>query len=122
VNFRRVANVPARAIRKSVFESIEAVDPTSHQQSYELRHPYARSGPRLRPSTAKEAPAAFAAYEQEDQSESGVRTGMRVRHGRFGLGTVVGIEDQGDDFKVTVKFNAGGTKKLMAKFAGLEPA
>jgi DNA helicase-2/ATP-dependent DNA helicase PcrA len=120
------STVASRFLEEIPAELMERVEPAAPaprwQQSYELRNPYARSGPRLRPGTMKEAPAAFAAYEQEDQSNSGVRTGMRVRHGRFGVGTVVGIEDQGDDFKVTVKFNAGGTKKLMAKFARLEPA
>ena len=47
---------------------------------------------------------------------------MRVRHKQFGVGTVVAVEDQGDDFKVTVKFPAAGTKKLMARYAGLEKA
>ncbi len=61
-------------------------------------------------------------YESEDQSRSGVRTGMRVRHRQFGVGTVLDIEEQGDDFKLTVRFAAVGTKKLLAKYAGLEPA
>ena len=47
---------------------------------------------------------------------------MRVRHRQFGVGTIVSVEDQGDDYKLTVKFNAVGTKKLLAKYAGLEPA
>ena len=47
---------------------------------------------------------------------------MRVRHKQFGVGTVVAVEDHGDDFKVTVKFPAAGTKKLMARYAGLEKA
>ncbi len=47
---------------------------------------------------------------------------MRVRHRQFGVGTVVAVEDQGDDFKVTVRFAAVGTKKLLANYAGLEPA
>jgi DNA helicase-2/ATP-dependent DNA helicase PcrA len=47
---------------------------------------------------------------------------MRVRHKQFGVGTVVGIEEHGDDFKVTVQFASVGTKKLIAKYAGLEPA
>ena len=40
----------------------------------------------------------------------------------FGLGTVTDVEDQGDDIKVTVRFGGVGVKKLMARFAGLEPA
>jgi hypothetical protein len=32
------------------------------------------------------------------------------------------VEDHGDDYKITVKFNAGGVKKLMAKYANLQPA
>jgi DNA helicase-2/ATP-dependent DNA helicase PcrA len=47
---------------------------------------------------------------------------MRVRHKKFGVGTVVDVEDQGDDVKVTVRFPAVGTKKLLARYAGLEPA
>jgi DNA helicase-2/ATP-dependent DNA helicase PcrA len=51
-----------------------------------------------------------------------MRKGMRVRHKTFGVGTVVAVEDHGDDFKITVKFTSAGTKKLLASFAGLEPA
>ena len=47
---------------------------------------------------------------------------MRVRHRQFGVGTVIEVEDHGDDYKVTVRFSSVGTKKLLAKFAGLEPA
>jgi DNA helicase-2/ATP-dependent DNA helicase PcrA len=88
---------------------------------YELRNPYAnRSG---RPFRAKESSgSASYAYENEDQSASGVRTGMRVKHKQFGVGTVTAVEDHGDDYKVTVRFAAVGTKKLLAKFAGLEKA
>ncbi len=71
---------------------------------------------------AVEERGACYAYESEDQSRSGVKTGMRVRHRQFGVGTVLDIEEQGDDFKFTVRFAAVGTKKLLAKYAGLEPA
>jgi len=47
---------------------------------------------------------------------------MRVRHRQFGVGTVIDVEDHGDDHKVTVRFSSVGTKKLLARFAGLEPA
>jgi DNA helicase-2/ATP-dependent DNA helicase PcrA len=55
-------------------------------------------------------------------AEQGLRIGLRVRHLKFGLGTVRRIEGQGDNQKVTVYFNAVGPKKLLLKFAGLEPA
>ena len=63
-------------------------------------------------------PARTFSYESEDQSESGVRKGMRVRHRQFGVGTVIDVEDHGDDHKVTVRFSSVGTKKLLARFAG----
>ncbi|MFA5515471.1 MAG: UvrD-helicase domain-containing protein [Desulfuromonadales bacterium] len=56
------------------------------------------------------------------EAEEGLRTGMRVRHPRFGIGTVRRIEGAGDNQKVTIYFNTAGSKKLLLKFAGLEPA
>jgi DNA helicase-2/ATP-dependent DNA helicase PcrA len=60
--------------------------------------------------------------EDEDQSahSSGVRLGMRVRHPQFGAGTVIGLEDHGDDVKLTVRFAAAGVKRLLGKYAKLE--
>jgi len=56
------------------------------------------------------------------EAEEGLRIGLRVRHVKFGLGTVRRIEGQGDNQKVIVFFNTVGPKKLLLKFAGLEPA
>jgi DNA helicase-2/ATP-dependent DNA helicase PcrA len=53
--------------------------------------------------------------------ESGeVHIGMRVRHGKFGVGTVRKIEGVGNEQKVIVWFNSVGPKKLLVRFAGLE--
>ncbi|RQW76866.1 MAG: ATP-dependent DNA helicase PcrA, partial [Geobacter sp.] len=46
--------------------------------------------------------------------------GMRVRHGKFGVGAVRKIEGRGDEQKVIVWFNSVGPKKLLVRFAGLE--
>ena len=57
-------------------------------------------------------------YAQEDQSAVGkIRTGMRVRHKQFGVGTILDVEDQGDDTKVTIRFLSVGTKKLLVRYA-----
>jgi DNA helicase-2/ATP-dependent DNA helicase PcrA len=91
-------------------------------QYYEFRtNPYGRRGRGRGGGRAREETAAYE-YENEDQSLFAVRTGIRVRHAQFGVGTVMAVEDHGDDVKVTVRFNLVGVKKLLAKFAKLEPA
>jgi DNA helicase-2/ATP-dependent DNA helicase PcrA len=61
--------------------------------------------------------------EDEDQSahSSGVKLGMRVRHPQFGAGTILGIEDHGDDVKLTVRFGSVGVKRLLGRYARLLP-
>ena len=59
--------------------------------------------------------------EPPDENE-GVCVGMKVRHGKFGLGTIRKIEGSGEGQKVIVWFNSVGPKKLMLRFAGLERA
>ena len=60
-------------------------------------------------------------YEAEDQSNPGaLRTGAKVRHGQFGVGTVLSVEELDDDMKVVVRFTSVGTKTLRAKYAKLE--
>lgn len=46
--------------------------------------------------------------------------GQRVYHKKFGEGTIQKIEPEGDDYKLEISFDKVGTKRLMAKFAGLE--
>ena len=46
--------------------------------------------------------------------------GDRVRHTRFGAGTVLKIVDGGRDFEVTVDFDGHGVKKMFAGFAKLQ--
>jgi DNA helicase-2/ATP-dependent DNA helicase PcrA len=52
--------------------------------------------------------------------QEGVGIGVRVRHGKFGVGTIRKIEGTGDEQKVIVWFNSVGPKKLLVRFAGLE--
>jgi DNA helicase-2/ATP-dependent DNA helicase PcrA len=61
------------------------------------------------------------AYEDEDQS-GGLRPGVLVKHGQFGLGTVVSVEDLEDDQKLVVRFGSVGQKTLRARYAKLERA
>jgi DNA helicase-2/ATP-dependent DNA helicase PcrA len=72
--------------------------------------------PALAPPPARGPALASSAYPAGE-----MRPGARVRHPLFGVGTVLRREGEGDDLKVTVSFPGVGAKKLVARFAGLEP-
>jgi DNA helicase-2/ATP-dependent DNA helicase PcrA len=59
--------------------------------------------------------------EPSAQASPGLRLGSKVRHIKFGIGTIRRLEGEGDRQKVIVCFNSVGSKKLMMKFAGLMP-
>jgi DNA helicase-2/ATP-dependent DNA helicase PcrA len=50
------------------------------------------------------------------------KLGSLVRHPKFGLGTVLAREGDGDDAKLTVSFPDYGTKKFVERYAHLEKA
>lgn len=51
---------------------------------------------------------------------AGLPLGCKVRHSKYGYGTVVRREGAGDEVKLTVSFPGYGVKKLVEKYAGLE--
>lgn len=48
--------------------------------------------------------------------------GTRVRHPKYGMGTITGIEGEGEDRRLTVSFQDYGPKKLVERYANLQPA
>lgn len=50
----------------------------------------------------------------------GYGVGDRVRHMKFGEGTVTALTEGGRDYEVTVDFDTAGTKKMFAAFAKLK--
>ena len=50
----------------------------------------------------------------------GFRNGSKIVHPKYGRGTVMRVEGDGDDAKLTVSFVSAGLKKLIAKYAGIE--
>ncbi len=71
-----------------------------------------------------EFPATAAAPEPAEESQVAPRyvKGERVRHRRFGSGTIQGLSGTGKDLKVAVKFDDDehGLKQLLVAYAGLE--
>jgi DNA helicase-2/ATP-dependent DNA helicase PcrA len=122
------------AARRRVFGEYQSSEPSRFLEEIPVRLiqevPSAASTYLARPYPGRgagrgryqEEPAPFA-YEDEDQSAPmSLRRGARVRHPRFGAGTVLDIEILTDDAKLVVSFASVGRKTLRAKYAKLEPA
>jgi DNA helicase-2/ATP-dependent DNA helicase PcrA len=50
----------------------------------------------------------------------GFRAGAMIRHPKYGRGTVLRREGDGEDAKLTVSFPGYGLKKLVEKYAGIQ--
>jgi DNA helicase-2/ATP-dependent DNA helicase PcrA len=59
---------------------------------------------------------------EEPKGKKGFRPGQKVRHPKYGEGTVFQREGEGDEAKITVQFPRFGLKKLVEKYAQLERA
>jgi DNA helicase-2/ATP-dependent DNA helicase PcrA len=117
---RFLDEIPAELVERITTTYPSVYQNTFNHGHYEFRtNPYGRKGKGS--GRVRESDEAYK-YEEEDQSGQTLRTGMRVRHAQFGVGTVVSVEEHNDDLKITVRFNLVGVKKLLAKYAKLEPA
>ena len=59
---------------------------------------------------------------EEPAGKRGFRPGQKVKHPKYGEGTVYQREGDGEDAKITVQFPRFGLKKLVEKYAQLERA
>jgi DNA helicase-2/ATP-dependent DNA helicase PcrA len=116
-------NPPSRFLKEIPKELLdEAGTGTAYQQN-EPAQTYAT------PYPAHNLSAVSSAFEDDIQivpeppeEHDGVYIGMKVRHAKFGAGTVRKVEGAGEGQKVIVWFSSVGPKKLMLRFAGLERA
>ena len=74
---------------------------------------------RIMGDTASSSSVASAGSSASNASSAAgsLSEGCRIEHQRFGIGTVLKIEDTGENTKDTVEFQNAGTKQLLLKFA-----
>jgi len=64
-------------------------------------------------------PSALRTARSEAPRPAELKRGARVRHEQFGDGTILTMEGQGPEAKLTVYFDRAGSKKFIAKYAKL---
>ena len=93
-------------LKKPIAGSAPTVGKPSADQLQKLR--------KLRPQGSSTPPL------QTDDLNGNLKAGSRVEHNRFGHGEVLGIEGIGQDQKAEIRFQTGGIKKLLLRFAKLK--
>lgn len=82
--------------------------------------------PRPKRTPLKKQPVAAQTYQAKDfgtkiqKQPLDYGVGDRVRHMKFGVGTVAAINDGGRDYEVAVDFDTAGRKRMFASFAKLK--
>ncbi len=82
------------------------------------RPPAAAPPPAVRPPVATASPVSKAPVAPVKRKKP-FGAGSTVRHPKYGRGTVLRREGEGDDAKLTVSFPGYGLKKLVLKYAGI---
>jgi DNA helicase-2/ATP-dependent DNA helicase PcrA len=84
-----------------------------------------RGGPKQAvPALRRQAPAqsSFGRPSAKRGGDANPMLGRKVRHPSFGVGTIVGVEGDDEDRRVSVSFPGRGTKKFIERYAQLEQA
>jgi DNA helicase-2/ATP-dependent DNA helicase PcrA len=68
----------------------------------------------------KRSAPAYKQPETKKKASGAWSLGTRVKHAKYGYGTILRTEGSGDDLKLTVSFISHGLKKMIAKYAELE--
>jgi DNA helicase-2/ATP-dependent DNA helicase PcrA len=128
------ASRPSRFLNEipvHLIEDFSAPLPSSTERVYEYEPDGYRPGEYrqqpLRDSHSRNVQRYFGIEEREPflnaappQDGVSFRPGNRVRHSKYGYGTVLRREGQGENTKLTVSFHGIGVKKLVARYADLE--
>lgn len=83
-----------------------SVNKPSEEQIRKLR--------KMRPASSVSSSSSASGFEGD------LKAGMIVEHARFGRGEVVNLEGVGGEKKAEIRFQVGGLKKLLLRFAKLE--
>jgi len=123
------ASLPSRFLREIPTDLLESAPGVAagpmETRRYEPDPEYSEYSNYARRSfTPSRAPrgAIRASSESRGRPASNPLIGTRVRHPKYGMGTITGVEGEGEERRLTVSFQDYGPKKLIERYANLQPA
>ncbi len=135
---RFLAEIPAELIEAAPGSQSEPGETRRYEDDPEFSSGYGYRAPRKpygqggyggygRPAAgggaaAGRAPSRSATGSSRTRASKDPLIGMRVRHSKYGVGTIIEVEGEGEDRKFTVSFQDHGPKKLLERYANLQLA
>lgn len=122
------ASTPSRFLAEIPADLIEAASGSlaepGQTRRYEADPEYSDSYSYRRPRTpyGKGSAARSSSRLSGRSTNNDPLIGARVRHSKYGLGTIIEIEGEGEERKLTVSFQDYGPKKLIERYANLQLA
>ena len=110
----RAVTIPRRDPAPSSIERIAPAYASSYQgivQPRALRVPHEPVRAQGQGAALQGTPRPATSTRTRISPSRQLRSGMRVRHAQFGVGTVVSVEEHNDDMKITVRFNLVGREE-----------
>ncbi len=130
---RTQASAPSRFLREIPGELLDTARGSLSQAGEERRYepdfesshdPEAclrRAGRHVLPQSRERAPRISrpSGLARPQRAAANPLVGRKVRHPTYGVGTIIHVEGEDEERKLTVSFENHGTKKLMERFANL---
>ncbi len=117
---RFLAEIPRDLIETAVGSQADPGETRRYEPDPEFSHDYSRGRggrtPYGRPTAAGRGAAGGSAGSKNPL------IGKRVRHLKFGIGTIIEVDGDGEDRRITVSFQDYGPKKLLERYANLQLA
>jgi DNA helicase-2/ATP-dependent DNA helicase PcrA len=118
------ASLPSRFLSEIPGELLETVPGSMSEpcetRRYEADPDYSEYANRRRPASSPRP--AYGRSAQAPRASRNPLVGTRVRHPKYGIGTILEVEGEGEDRKLTVSFQDYGAKKLIERYANLQLA
>jgi DNA helicase II / ATP-dependent DNA helicase PcrA len=118
------ASLPSRFLSEIPAELLEAAPGSMSEpgetRRYEPDPEYSDYANRRRPASSARTP--YGRSAQAPRASRNPLVGTRVRHPKYGIGTILEVEGEGEDRKLTVSFQDYGAKKLIERYANLQLA
>jgi DNA helicase-2/ATP-dependent DNA helicase PcrA len=118
---RFLAEIPRELIETAAGSQSDPGESRRYEPDPEFSQDYSyRRG--LRTPYGRPAPAARSGNSSRGAASTDPLIGKRVRHLKFGIGTIIEVDGDGEDRRITVSFQDYGPKKLLERYANLQLA